>query len=40
MADGVTTRVQKEMGMLHKEMELVQAELTSANEQMRKDLEG
>ena len=39
MADGVTTRVQKEVGMLHKELELVRAEITSANDQLRKEFE-
>ena len=39
MADGITTRVQKEVGMLHKELELVRAEITSANEQLRKEFE-
>ena len=39
MADGNTTRVQKEVGMLHKELELVRAEITSANDQLRKEFE-
>ena len=39
MADGVTTRVQKEVGFLHKELEAVRSEFSAANEQLRKDME-
>ena len=39
MVDGVTTQIQKEVGLLHKELKAVCLELTSANEQLRKDME-
>ena len=39
MAEGITTRGQKEVGMLHKELELFRTEMVAANEQLRKDME-
>lgn len=38
MVDGVTTQIQKEVGLLHKELKAVCLELTSANEQLWKDI--
>ena len=39
MAEGVTTRVQKEVGMLHKELELFRSEMVAVNEQLRQDMD-
>ena len=39
MVDGITTRVQKEVGLLHKELEQVRSEIVTANEQLRRDME-
>ena len=39
MADGVTTRVQKEVGLLHKELESFRAEMAATNEQLRRDMD-
>ena len=39
MAEGISTRVQNEVGNLHKELELVQAEMVASNEQLRWELE-
>ena len=39
MADGITTRVQKEVGILHKELEVIRVEIVTANDQLMKEME-
>ena len=39
MAEVVITRVQKEVGMLHKELELFRSEMVAVNEQLKKDMD-
>ena len=39
MAKGITTCVEKEVGMLYKELKLVHSKIVIANEKLRKEME-